>query len=96
MAEREYLVDCLEKWGGNSISPGVDDQRFLTDRYLEEPGTILLDTGCKLFQSIIGGFHLFTLSPGKLHNRLTDTDPLVLHWNGGGDIEEIREVWDGA
>lgn len=93
MAEREYLVDCLGRWGGESISPGVDDQRFLTDRYLEEPEAILLDTGCRLFQSLLGGWHLFDSGPGWLHNRFTDSDPLVLHHNGGADIRKLEHIW---
>lgn len=93
LAERKYLADCLGRWGGSGLSPHLDDQRFLTDYYLGEPGSILLDTGCRLFQSLMGGFHLFTLSSGKLHNQSTDTDPLVLHWNGGGNIEEVKILW---
>lgn len=93
LAERQYLADCLERWGGARINPAADDQRFLTDRYLQEPGVILLDTGCRLFQSLLGGWHLFDSGPGWLHNRLTGTHPLVLHHNGGADIRQLKDIW---
>lgn len=84
LAERAYLRDCYERWGGPNISYSHDDQLFLMRNYLAEPGVITLDLGCVLFQSLLGGWHLFEASPCKFWNRHTDTYPLVLHDNGTG------------
>ena len=95
MAERTYMAACMNRWGGATLDPAENDQRWFTDRYLAEPGAILLDTGCRLFQSLLGGFDMLQYEPHKLTNLKMGTEPLVLHHNGGGDIrdEKTRGLW---
>ena len=93
MAEREYMVECFARW--EPIEYGVDDQQWLADKYINDPGSIKLDTGCHLFQCLIGGWEHFTIHGDTFYNEMTMTAPLVLHHNGGGDISEerLRPLW---
>jgi len=94
MAERKYLKECFERWGIPAV--GDDDQLWLARRYVQEPGCIQLDVGCELFQCLIGSWWAFRLSKGKLYNKMTDTFPLMLHHNGGGNVmtdERLADLW---
>ena len=90
MAERRYLAECFDRWGVPEA--GVDDQHWLADRFLKEPGSIKLDTECSMFQTLIGGAWAFEIDNGRLYNTVTDAFPLVLHHNGGGDIIDYKGV----
>lgn len=98
LVERRYLKECFQRWapeGPDSIPTRVDDQQWLADKFIHEPGCIKLDTGCQLFQCLIGGWWAFEVEPGRLYNKVTGTEPLILHHNGGGDIfeERVRVLW---
>lgn len=99
LAERDYLQSCFERWKAQDgeIPYGCEDQPYLFGHWLKEPGVFKLDMGCRLFQSLIGGWWAFEI-PGlwKFHNKQVDSWPLILHHNGGGDIEDnnVRPVWD--
>jgi hypothetical protein len=88
-----YLISCFEKWP--EIPNVCDDQRWLTSRYLENPGDILLDTRCKLIQNMCGSDHLMYMEYGRAYNMLTHEEPLIIHFNGGTDITspERRGLW---
>jgi hypothetical protein len=90
LAEREYLRECLERWGNPFGWPSGNDQDWYATHFLKEPGCIKLDTKCELFQCLIGGWWAFDTAPGKLHNTKTNTDPVILHHNGGGSLAEDR------
>jgi hypothetical protein len=94
VAERKYLGQIWEKQGPIDIT--VDDQRWLTDVFLNDPGCILLDTECKLFQGLLGSQHLLEMVGGRLHNKKTDTYPLLAHHHGGADIRDefARKLWE--
>lgn len=94
MGERAYIKDLLGRWGGDNMDPGLYDQRFVTDKYLEDASSILLDHQCRLFQSLFGCLHLLDLEYNHIHNKETGTDPLIAHYNGGADICTLRFLWD--
>lgn len=93
IAEREYLGALWAKHG--PIDPAVYDQRWVTDVFLNDPGSILLDTKCSLFQSLLGVQHLLEMVDGKLRNKETGTFPMVAHHHGGADIRDefARRLW---
>jgi hypothetical protein len=96
LAEREYLLEHLDRWLYEYPPEwGICDQGWMTRRYIEEPGAILLDHECRLFQTMFGSWQHCETSYGKLHNTLVDTYPLVIHHNGGADIrdEQIGRLW---
>ena len=99
LAERTYLLEQFDRWVGTGRIPfNVDDQRWLAGYYLSEPGVIKLDTDCELFQCLIGGWWAFETEPGVLYNTHTCTHPLILHHNGGADLQEqrMRDIWAEA
>lgn len=106
IAEREHLLACLDRWpaGGIELKDFMrgrgEDGPFLTEFYLNDPGSIVLDHECKIFQSMcgsqVGDDPYVIVTPGQAYNRVTDSYPLVIHFNGGGDIttKENRILWD--
>lgn len=77
------------------------EQGWLATLFLEgHPDAIKLDTGCELFMCLcgsrVGDEPYVTVSPGKVHNRVTGTDPLIVHFNGGDDVTAPgnRELWE--
>jgi hypothetical protein len=87
IAEREYLRELHDEWG-DRIRPQMNDQAFLTEVYLEN-APFVLDVRCELFQSLHGSFHeLDKIDRWEIHNRVTDTWPLICHHHGGADIRE--------
>jgi hypothetical protein len=93
VVERKYLGDLWNKHG--PISPAVYDQEWVTDVFLNDPGCIQLDTGCKLFQSLHGSQACVEMKNGKLFNKITGTYPLIAHHHGGADIRDefARKFW---
>lgn len=94
---REWL---LGTWGRPSYIPG-GDQDWLAGRFLDGyPDAIMLDTNCDLFQCMCGSQvepdPYVVLSLGKAYNRITDTYPLILHFNGGTDVcdSERKPLWE--
>lgn len=96
MFEREHAEHLWwEKWP--EIPQNGDDQRYLNTRYIEGyPDDIKLDHMCELFQCEAGSYGQYTMSFGKFHNNYTNTDPLVIHFNGGSRISQNkwRVLWD--
>jgi len=91
IAERGHLLDCLDRWprlGRDQVAliAKGEDGAFLTEFYIREPGAITLDHECRLFQCMCGSDWCCEVTPGHVHNALTDTDPLVIHYNGGTNI----------
>lgn len=105
IAEREHLLDCLTRWpdGGEELKEFMkgrnEDGPYFSEKYLNEPGSIKLDHNCELFQcmcgSQVGEKPFVTVEPGHVHNRVTDTYPLIIHFNGGTNIAapDRRELW---
>lgn len=99
LGEIGFMDRWLTKWGRPGYIPG-GDQDWLAARFIESyPEAMMLDTNCELFQSMCGSQvepnpHVI-LSPGKAYNRVTDTHPLIIHFNGGTDItdEERKPLW---
>jgi len=97
LAERTYLAMWLERWGVSKLTRyNFCDQGWLASHYVKTPESICLDTQCRLFQCLIGGWWAFDVSPCHLHNHETNTDPLIAHHNGGGNIteERVKPLWD--
>jgi hypothetical protein len=78
-----------ELLAGMQIQPRDDDQRLMTQAYLD--GKVVLDTGCRIFQT--AGF----AGPGEIvgkandiHNTVTGSHPTIIHFNGRSqmDIEQ--------
>ena len=100
MGSTQYMRETLERWGAADVPYRVDDQAWYADHFLDEPDVVHLDRGCKLFQTLMGWWDdakgvpndQFTAGDGRLHNNVMDSDPLLLHWNGGGDIQKAWEV----
>jgi len=95
IAEREYLATILDAWKADQAERTYD-QDWLMDEFLAHPESIMLDTDCKLFQTLCGCEWLLKMGPGQVHNKFTGTDPAVIHYNGGSDIEKIKYIWDSV
>jgi hypothetical protein len=94
MVERAYFVDCMRLFRAElELLDHMDDQGWLATCYLRHPDLIYLDTHCQLLQCLIGGWGHFQIADGKLHNITTDTWPLVVHHNGGGDFGKDARTW---
>lgn len=93
VVEREYLGNLWDKHG--PIDPGVYDQRWVTDVFLNDPGCIKLDTNCELFQGLLGSQQHLEMQGTRLHNTLTGTYPRLAHHHGGADIRDTfaMQLW---
>lgn len=102
IGEIGHMRHWLNTWGRpvRLTGPGEGDQDWVVNRYLESyPDAIMLDTNCDLFQTMCGSLvepnpHC-VMTPGQVHNIVTDTYPLIIHFNGGDDITtpERRPLW---
>ena len=99
LGERKHMERYYRQWTDNwtvDISKGVhSEQLWMATRFLEGyPEAIKLDNNCELFQCPTG--HWCKIMPGRLHNELTGTDPLVIHFNGGRDVTtpERKILWN--
>lgn len=100
----DHVLSYFDKWTNNGKKPPLcfrGDQDWMAARFIEEyPDAIILDHECKLFQSmcgsLVGDTPHCTIVPGKVHNNVTGTDPIVIHFNGGDDITtpDRRLLWD--
>lgn len=100
IGEIGHMFKWLDAWGRPGWIP-TGDQDWLAARFIESyPNAIKLDTNCDLFQCCCGSQvepdPFVVLSPGKVYNRITDTYPLIIHFNGGTDItdSERRPLWE--
>ena len=100
IGEREHVMKWYSEWtNGFTEDPKCvkGDQDWYAERFIRHyPEAIQLDHGCKLFQCMCGSDWLCDVTPGHLHNNDTDSDPLIIHFNGGTDITatDRRELWD--
>ena len=93
IGEREYILKAQRAWraSGLSFEGYINDQDWVADRYYEGyPDLIHLDHQNEVFTCWIGSNHNLDLSPGFAHNGVTNTDPPIIHFNGGVNILEAR------
>lgn len=101
IAERTWLLACFNRWPAEGVKQRAlvakgEDGPWMTENYLTYPGAIVLDHNCQLFQCLCGSDWLCEVTPGCVHNRKTNTDPLIIHHNGGTDITapDRSFLWD--
>jgi len=108
IGEIGHMLKWVDKWtdGGKRRPTPLDmtgdggDQDWFARRFIDDyPDAMILDHRCELFQcmchSLAGDQPRCTMSQGKVHNNVTGTDPIVIHFNGGDDITapERRGLW---
>ena len=99
IGERKHILKWYSEWtNGFTEDPKCKrgDQDWLAERLIKHyPDAIQLDHGCKLFQAMCGSDWLVDIVPGHMYNRETETDPLIIHYNGGTDITALdrRALW---
>ncbi|HEU4754073.1 MAG TPA: glycosyltransferase, partial [Armatimonadota bacterium] len=87
LAERDALIRVLAELGVAERPVTGDDQALWTDWYLADPSRAHLDTGCELFQVTLGAeLELEPAPGGRVRNRLTETEPLILHGAARSDL----------
>lgn len=77
----DHMLALLESVNAAELPDSHDDQAFFTDIYLRRPASILLDTECRIFQTLWRSAEDVTYSHG-VRNQVTGTRPCVLHANG--------------
>ena len=100
IGEIGHMHEWLDTWGRPDYIP-AGDQDWMAARFLESyPDAIKLDTECRLFQCMCGSQvepdpHV-VVGIGAVHNMVTNTDPLVCHFNGGTNIcdSDRRFLWE--
>lgn len=103
IGEVAHIHACFDKWTGGGRPPmnmPGGDQDWMAARFIEGyPDAIGLDLGCYLFQcmcgSLVGDNPHCTIEPGKVYNNVTNTEPVIIHFNGGDDItaDNRRLLW---
>lgn len=97
IGEVVHISAYFNKWTDNGknlpLSLPCGDQDWLAEKFIEDyPDAIMLDHECTLFQCMCGSLTCnppqVTIAPGRIHNKVTRTDPLVIHFNGGDDITD--------
>lgn len=89
IGEIEHMRKWMSLWtnGGELPMEIVTDQDWMAHRFVESwPYAIMLDHNCDLFQCMCGSDVCTEVSPGRIHNTLTGTSPIIIHYNGGTDI----------
>lgn len=99
IGERMHILKWYSTWT-NGFTEGPQckrgDQDWLAARLIRHyPDAIKLDHYCHLFQNMCGSDQLVDVIPGHMHNNETDSDPLIIHFNGGTDITvpKRRGLW---
>ena len=94
LGERKHMERYYRQWT-DDISEGVhSEQLWMATRFLENyPEAIKLDNDCELFQCVTGWWCKIT--PGRVYNEDTNTNPLAIHFTGGVDITapERKILW---
>lgn len=106
IGEISHLLKWVNWWTDNGKRPPVasdlprGDQDWFAERFIAGyPDAMILDHQCELFQcmcgSLVGDDPHCVMTPGKVHNNITGTDPIIIHFNGGDDITtpDRRELW---
>lgn len=87
--------DYIESDTGRNINP--NDQGWHQFAYSAQPIAMALDSGCQMFQTYSAcGFDEFDLSGPKVMNRVTETCPMVHHFNGDSKdrlLDRFLEKW---
>lgn len=99
LGERNYLIDVLTRM--LELETTKDDQRIWTNWYLNRwlPGSVL-DTDCEIFQTMWGAEknEIVVNQFGQVVNWGSETNPLVIHFNGGSwrDPRDTRmiDMWN--
>lgn len=73
------IADFIALYESKPPRDEVNDQVWLTDRYLDSPAAFILDTECTIFQTL--GFCEATNFDG-FRNAITDQTPYLWHGNG--------------
>jgi len=100
LGEVAHIRKWFDKWTDSSDSLPIckrDDQYWMTEHFIKSyPDAINLDTNCDLFQCMCGSDMHTIRTPGRVHNNITNTDPSVIHFNGGTNIcdEDRRGLWE--
>lgn len=93
IGERDHMAQHFAKWTSGGVGYPKTDQDWMAARYLEGyPDAIKLDNNCELFQcmcgSQVGENPIVTVTPGRVYNRVTGTNPIIIHFNGGTNITD--------
>jgi hypothetical protein len=83
----------------NNVRPHQDGQEWGAHTFTRNnPGNIILDTGCQIFQTLYNNNDLhqppnwgeFAICEnGRFHNLITGTKPIFIHGNGKVDMRSI-------
>lgn len=76
-------ADELRKLVARPLALDGDDQRYFTDAFLGGEHDMVLDTTCKLFQTMGGASSDIVLRSNHFFNVSHLTRPVVIHGNGG-------------
>lgn len=69
-----------------------NDQGFITLAYLDQPVEMMLDTQCRMCQTLCGcKLDEFDFSGEGIVNRETGSAPKAFHFNGGSKTDGLRE-----
>jgi hypothetical protein len=100
IGEVDHIRYWLSRWtDGFTYRPRLPhgDQDWYAARFIRHyPDAIVLDTNCEVFQCMCGSDDKCLILPGRVHNNVTGTDPVVIHWNGGNDVTEKQLCLDLA
>jgi len=100
IGEREHILRWYREWTNDFSEDPMcihGDQDWYAERFIRfYPEAIQLDHNCHLFQCMCGSDWLCDVTPGHLHNNDTNSDPLIIHFNGGTDITlpDRSFLWD--
>jgi len=89
---RKWAAEWTKDWDpGKPFHTKRGDQDWWAARCVESyPDAITLDHNCSLIQCLcgaeVGPEPIVTTTPGVAYNRVTDTRPAIIHFNGGNDL----------
>ena len=91
LGEIEHMARWYDEWEPIPARLKTGDQDWYARKFIKHfPEAIALDTGCKVFQtmcgSLVGDEPNCLMEPGQVYNRITNTLPVLIHFNGGDDI----------
>lgn len=100
LCRTDYLDELLAGCDDQAV---VDDQRFLTSKYLADQDVILRDDYCNIFQTMAHckswdwqkWEDTFVIVGDRPHNVVTNTCPLFWHANGGGSSSNYHSWLPG-
>lgn len=93
MVQREYARKWTLTVDINRIYDepyAYSDQYWWALRHLENPGLLQLDNHCRLFQCLYLSRSAMQFSLWNATNTVTNTHPLIIHFNSNGNIDQLR------